>query len=241
MESLQDVVPGQVISARMFNTLLHQVQKLSNLSVESPMEMTDGPGGPCINLGIEVNPFNVRIDSNYDGQGVYKAYVISPSFGTSNASIDTSSNIKLGATDAGQPDGEEIVVWNAPERDNVTNPTGTNRTHIIPADTIIPCPGGGVFVGPITVAGGSTKRRLLFVDHGGGGGVTLKQTEVDAVKNSPFIDISDATGSDNCLEFKAKTVSGINGAELGIKAGISNGAIMQYISGKWQIDLARAT
>ena len=64
IEDIRDVSPGQPISASTFNTLLREVQRLSNLQVESPLEMHVGPGGNTITLSVNVNPFLIRIDSN---------------------------------------------------------------------------------------------------------------------------------------------------------------------------------
>lgn len=169
IQDLKDVQPGQVISAQTFNTLLHEVQRLSNMSVEAPLEMQQGPGGPCFNLGIEVNPFAIRIASSYKGGGVYKAYVISPSFGTNLASLSTDDDIKLGATDAYQPDDEEIVVWNAPERET--------KSHLLTPNTIVPIAGGGVFLG--SIISGTNRRRLLLIDHCTVIEETLKITAVE--------------------------------------------------------------
>lgn len=141
--------PGDRISAATTTAIIRALQYLANLDVEAPLEMTQLPGGRTISLGADLTPILTRIDSNYTPGGVYKGYLLCPVIDKgATGTLDNTSDITLGSA-AGQPDGEEVIVWNAAERGGAG--------HAIAANTIVE---GGTFVG---TAGGL---RLLVINHG---------------------------------------------------------------------------
>ena len=69
MEKIRDVAEGDRLSAGTFNTVKNEVYRLSNLTVEAPLEMTQGPAGPVIsfNLRISSDVFWAEVPATIDG------------------------------------------------------------------------------------------------------------------------------------------------------------------------------
>lgn len=240
IENIPDVSAGDPISARVFNTLLRAVQRLSNLSVESPLEMHDVAGGLVLGLSVNVNPFLVRINSNYNGQGVYGGFIVPPPLDPDvTGTLTTNTNVILGDSDAGQYDGEAVIVWNAAEL-TPTGATGTNRTHVLPANTFIP---GGVHIGSATISGSTNKARVILVDHStSGASVDLKNGGTNVVTATPYLNLPTNRGTSDLFEFAASTIDGRNGGDLQLKAGGATNHVGIYWSAsasKWVIDRLR--
>jgi hypothetical protein len=169
MERIKEVREGDPISAETFNTLVREVMRLSNLTVDAPLELHQGPGGPCISTGEIASGLKwARITGTSSGgvnfgTGKYDGYLIN-----TGALFDPSNEqdfARLGATNHVQlenfeVDGDQVIIWNATE-----SRTDGALTHFLyQSGAIGSTYVSGIIIGEETFSG-SNRRKVFLTTH----------------------------------------------------------------------------